>query len=85
MIESVTGMHYGRVVSETVYKAGLPVSEKQTTIEIIKTPDRKALLDTIFDQLKRLADEDSIVFEIFAAPHSHEPCRIEVTTKTRLL
>jgi len=84
MIESMTGMVYGRVTTEITYKGGVPVSNRQVSTTIIKTPDRKTLLDTIFDQLQRLQVEDSIMFEVFASPHSHEPTRIEVTSKSHL-
>lgn len=84
MIESMMGVTYGRVSTEIVYKDGQPVSTKQATTNIIKITSKQILMDAIFDQLRKLQDEDSINFEIFASPHTHEPCRMEITSKSRL-
>ena len=83
-MNQLISMTYGTVTTSVVYKQGIPVSNKQVSTTIIKTPTKKILLDTIFDQLEKLQQEDSIMFEIFANPHSHEPARIEVTSKTHL-
>lgn len=85
MIESMTGMTYGRVQTEVVFKAGVPVSNKQTSTIVVKTPDRKTLLDNIFDQLQRLQAEDSVCFKIIADPNTREAVRMEVTTETYLV
>ncbi len=84
MIESLTGMTYGRVITEVVYKDGSPATSKQTSITSIPIPSRKELLDTIFVQLQRLQECDSIQLEIFANPMTREANRIEVTSKCRL-
>lgn len=84
MIESLTGMTYGRVMTEVVIKGGVPVTNKRTTVSVIRIPDRKALLDTIFEQLQRLKTEDSIDFKVIANRHSREAERIELTTECYL-
>lgn len=85
MIESMIGMTYGRVQTEIVYKGGVPVTNIQKTTTIIKTPDRKSLLDNIFDQLKQLQDTESVCFKVYADPHTREATRMEVTTETYLV
>jgi len=84
MIESLTGMTYGRVSTEVVYKDGTAVTNKRTTVTVARVPDRKTLLDTIFDQLQRLQTEDSVNFKIIANRHTREAERIELTTESYL-
>lgn len=75
---------YGKVVEEIGYKNGSAVSRMRRTHESIPVANRQQLIDRIFEQLKKLDDCDSVVFEVYADHHNHEPVRIVVTSEEKL-